>query len=83
MKEKLELVKFNLTDNMTKELIKFNNLKKELILLKNKKYLNKEDVININNLESELNKTRIKFIKEFRANNKEEIINYLKIKDQN
>ena len=33
MKEKLELVKFNLTDNMTKELIKFNNLKKELILL--------------------------------------------------
>ena len=82
MKEKLELVKFNLTPEMTKALIKFNNIKKEFIILKNKEILSKEELIKIQKLENELNKTRIKFIKEFRDNNKEEIIKYLQMKDQ-
>lgn len=82
MKEKLELVNFNLTPIMATELIKFNKLKKELTELKNKRISNKEEIIKINKLENELNKTRINFIREFRENNKEEIIRYLHIKDQ-
>lgn len=82
MKEKVELVKFNLTPGMTKELIKFNGIKKELVNLKSKEILNKDDLIKIQEFENELNKARIKFIREFRENNKEEIIKYLEIKDQ-
>lgn len=82
MKEKLELVKFNLTSVMSRELIKFNKLKKELIKLKSKDKLNEKDLIKIKHLEDELNRTRIRFIKNFRENNKEEINTYLEIKDQ-
>ena len=81
MKEKLESVSFKLTPVMTKELIKFNSLKIELINLKNKKILDKDDLIKIGHLENELNKTRINFINEFRNSNKEEIIKYLELKD--
>ena len=82
MKEKLESVSFNLTPVMTKELVKFNNIKKELINLKNQKILDKKDLIKISELENQLNKTRISFINEFRNSNKEEIIKYLQLKDQ-
>ena len=82
MKSKLESVNFNLTDKMTKELIKFNNLKKELIKLKNKEILDRKDLIKKGELEEKLNKTRISFINEFRNSNPEEIIEYLKLKDQ-
>ena len=82
MKKKLGLVNFNLTQDMASELIKFNNLKKELLNLKSKEILSEEEIIKINNLENELNKIRINFIREFRKNNKEEIIKYLHIKDQ-
>jgi len=82
MKSKLESVSFNLTNEMTKELIKFNNVKKELIKLRNKEILDKEDLLKKGELEKELNKTRISFINAFRNNNKEEIIEYLKLKDQ-
>ena len=82
MKEKLESVSFKLTPVMTKELIKFNSLKKELINLKNQKILDKEDLIKIGELENELNLVRISFINEFRNSNKEEIIKYLQLKDQ-
>jgi len=79
MKEKLE---FNLTSTMALELIKFNNLKKELMILKEKEILDNDDLIKIQELENKLNKTRINFIKEFRECNKEEINKYLKEKDQ-
>ena len=82
MEEKLELVKFNLTPVMAKELVKFNELKKELMILKKKKILKRYDLIKMKELENKLNLARIKFINEFRNNNKEEIINYLNIKDQ-
>jgi len=80
MKENLE---FNLTHEMALQFIKFNEIKKELTDLKVKKILTKEDIVKINKLENELNKARTNFIKEFRENNKEEIIEYLKLKDQN
>ena len=82
MKSKLELVNFNLTHDMAEELIKFNNLKKDLLKLKNKKVLTNEEIKKIIELENELNKIRINFIRQFRQNNKEEIIKYLQIKDQ-
>lgn len=82
MKEQLKSVKFNLTEEMTKELIKFNKLKKELISLKQKGELTKEEFIQIKEIQDKLNKTRIRFIKEFRKNNKEEIDKYLELKDQ-
>jgi len=82
MNEKLDLVRFNLTDTMTKELIKFNELKQELLYLKNKKIITKKDLISIHQIEIKLNQIKINFIKEFRKNNKEEILEYLKMKDQ-
>lgn len=85
VQKELELVKFTLTSNMSLELIKFNKLKKELIELKNEYKLNKDDKemqLKIKSLQEELFKTRDKFIKEFRLNNKKEIDRYLKIKDQ-
>ena len=82
MKEKLELVNFNLTKIMSEELINFNNLKKELMKLTSKEILNKVEIKKIKELEDELNKSRIRFIKEFRLNNKDEIDKYLQIKDQ-
>ena len=82
MKEKLELVKFNLTTGMTEELIRYNNLKKQLFKLKQNKVLDKQKLNIIKEIEIELKKTRISFIKQFRENNKEEINKYLQIKDQ-
>ena len=82
MNEKLDLVRFNLTNAMTRELLEFNKLKKDLLNLKNKKQNTKEDLLKINQIESKLKEVRIKFINEFRKNIKEEILEYLKIKDQ-
>jgi hypothetical protein len=82
MKQKLSEVEFNLNHNMAKHLIIFNELKKELINIKSKSILEKEDLIKINKLENKLNKIRIKFIKEFRENNRKEINEYLELKDQ-
>ena len=82
MKQKLSEVKFNLTNDMAKHLIYFNELKKELMNIRSKEILNKDDLVKINRLENELNQIRIKFIKEFRKNNKKEIDEYLELKDQ-
>ena len=85
MNKSLELIKFNLTPNMSLELIKFNELKKRLNDLKKLYNLDKNDKLltKIHKLEEELSESRNRFIREFRANNKEEIINYLMIKDKN
>lgn len=83
MQEQLELVKFNLTQSMAIELIKFNNTKKELdeIKLIYKKNKNKRLLIQIEQKERELIIFRNNFIREFRLNNKEQIAKYLKLKD--
>lgn len=84
MQKDLELVKFTLTPSMISELIKFNKLKKEL--LENKKLYNldknEELLLKISNLENDLDISRNKFIRDFRLNNKSQIEEYLKIKDQ-
>lgn len=85
MKKELDNVKFNLTPTMYLELIKFNNIKKDLLNYK-KSYDLEEDpklLIKINELENKLVESRNKFIKEFRMNNKDEINRYLQEKDQN
>ncbi len=82
MKHNVDLVKFNLTPTMTEELIKFNNLKKELIKLKARKILTNIEKKKISELENKLYESRKKFINEFRKNNKEEILEYLRLKDQ-
>lgn len=83
MKQKVDLVKFNLTQTMIDKLIKFNNLKKQLMLKKSKTILDTNELKEINEIENNLNKIRNSFIKEFRLNNKEEILEYLRLKDNN
>ena len=84
MNKNLNLIRFNLTETMSLELIKFNKLKKELYELKKLYNLdkNKKLLLQINELEKELENSRNIFIKEFKINNHDEIIEYLKIKDQ-
>ena len=84
MKKDLELVKFNLTPSMSFELVKFNNLKKELNKLKELYNLDKNEelLLKIKDLENELVNCRNTFIREFRLNNQDEITTYLQIKDQ-
>lgn len=77
MKKSIDSIKFNLTPLMAEKLIEFNNLKKELNSLKNKEILETNEIKQIKSTEDKLNKLRIDFIKEFRLNNKEEILKYL------
>lgn len=85
MQKELELVKFTLTPSMISELIKFNKLKKELLETKELYNLDKNEelLLKIKNLEYDLDISRDKFITDFRLNNKRQIEEYLKIKDQN
>ena len=84
MNKKLDFIKFNLTHDMSLELIKFNNLKKEFYKLKKLYNLDKDEklLLKIKEIKRKMNKSKNTFIREFRINNKEEIIKYLKIKDQ-
>lgn len=83
MKEKLENINFNLTSKMAKILIDFNNIKKEVLQLKElyKNNNDKELLIKIERLELKLIKKRNLFIKEFGLNNLKEIKEYLDIKN--
>ena len=74
MNKNMDSIKFNLTPLMAEKLIEFNNLKKQLNSLKREDTLEQNE---IKEIEDKLNKLRIEFIKEFRLNNKEEILNYL------
>ena len=81
MNKDLESMKFNLTQEMSLELIKFNELKKELNKLHN---LDKNEklLLKIKDIEKKMETSKNRFIKEFKLNNKKEIIEYLRIKDQ-
>ena len=74
MDKDLESVKFNLTEEMSKELIKFNKLKKELN--------NTKDKNKIKDLEIKIKESRNNFIKQFQKSNKDEIKKYKQLKDQ-
>lgn len=79
-----EQINFNLTKNMSIELIKFNKAKKDLNKLINEYKSNNDEQFKekINNKQLELEQIKSKFIKEFQKSNKEEIKEYLSIKDQ-
>lgn len=74
MHNNLEDIKFNLTPNMSKYLLEFNEIKKKLNEVEDKKERKK--------LERKLNILKDKFIVEFRLNNKDEILKYLSVKDK-
>ena len=74
MDKELESVKFNLTEEMSKELIKFNKLKKELN--------NTKDKNKIKDLEIKIKESRNNFIKQFQKSNEDEIKKYKQLKDQ-
>lgn len=74
MDKDLESVKFNLTEEMSKELIKFNKLKKELN--------NTKDKNKIKDLEIKIKESRNNFIKQFQKSNEDEIKKYKQLKDQ-
>ncbi len=85
MLEDIELIRFNMTDEMSIELVNFNNLKKELKELE--ELYNKDNDIKlkkkIDNLNMKINESRDNFIREFRINNVHEIEEYLNHKSQN
>ena len=77
--QKRENIKFNLTPNMSLELINFNKLKEEYLVL-TKEYEKTNDeliLIKIVKKEKEMNDCKTKFIEEFRIGNQKEIEKYL------
>lgn len=85
MCKKLKNLKFNLTPEMSLELIKFNELKKELdeLYLDYNKSKDELVLIKITKLEKRMNDCRSRFVDEFRFSNEKEIRDYLDLKDQN
>lgn len=85
MKKELESIKFNLTPDMSLELVRFNELKKEFLDLKEKydKTDDERTLIELTKLEKVLNDCKTRFIEQFRVDNQEQINDYLKMKDQN
>lgn len=85
MNKKLESLSFNMTKEMARELIKYNNLKKEFNELKEQYDLthNKQILIQLEKTENKLKKSRNSFIKKFQSSNQNEIAEYLRLKDQN
>lgn len=79
MQEKI--IRFNLTKEMSIELLKFNELKKEINVLKQIKDKNESVLLLIEKKEKKLKNCRENFIRDFRLNNKKEIIEYLQTKD--
>ena len=79
MQEKI--IRFNLTQEMSIELLKFNELKKEINVLKQIEDKNESVLLLIKKKEKKLKNCRENFIRDFRLNNKKEIIEYLQTKD--
>ncbi len=75
------IIRFNLTKEMSLELLKFNELKKEINILKQIEDKNECVLSLIETKENELRDCRNSFIREFRLNNQKEITEYLRTKD--
>lgn len=84
MNKNIDDIRFNLTHEMSSELIKFNNLKTEYFKLLNEYNDTNDKTIldKLKQLKQEMEKHKKIFIKEFKKNNREEILEYLSIKDQ-
>lgn len=84
MNKAKQSVKFNLTEDMFLELIKFNEIKHQLFEYEKKLIDNGDDEFllqEIEDIKEKLNSSRKKFIFEFQKNNKEEINTYLNRSD--
>lgn len=82
--KKLENIKFNLTSDMANDIMVIYNLKQELDDLKQRKD-NSNDLIVVeeyNKLQQQLEKTKKQFIKNFKKNNQEQILEYKNIKKE-
>lgn len=79
--KKMEDIKFNLDEDMLNNLIRFEEEKKKLNELYN---LDNDDdtLLQIMEKEQRLNNYRQKFIESFRKINKQEIKEYIRIKDK-
>ena len=83
MQEKSK-IQFNLTKSMIDEILKVNELKKKIQDIQRRISLNTDSKeitrykIELNNLKSEFEKCKKKFIKEFQKNNKQQIAEYKK-----
>ena len=75
-------IRFNLTPEMADKIVEINNLKMKLLELKKQgrsdNSINKE----LSDLEEEIYIQKTNFIKEFQANNKEQIDKYLELKNK-
>ena len=80
MQKEAKNIKFNLTPNMSLELINFNKLKEEYLVLTEEYEKTKDELvlIKIVKKEKEMNDCKTKFIEEFRIGNQREIAVYLK-----
>lgn len=80
--EKISNIRFNLTPEMADKIVEINNLKMKLLELKKQgrsdNNINKE----LSDLEEEIYIQKTNFIKEFQANNKEQIDKYLELKNK-
>lgn len=80
--EKISNIRFNLTPEMADKIVEINNLKMKLLELKKQgrsdNSINKE----LSDLEEEIYIQKTNFIKEFQANNKEQIDKYLELKNK-
>lgn len=72
MSKDLNFLKFNMTDEMYKELVYYSSLKSKL-----EKYKKENNKDSIEKLENEMRQVRRKFISNFKKNNKNQIEEYL------
>ena len=83
MKKNLENIKFNLTPDMSLELVKFNELKKEYNILKEKydKTNDERTLIELTKLDKVIGDCKTRFIEQFRIDNERQIKDYLKYRE--
>lgn len=84
---KIENIKFNLTKDMAMDIVKIDNLKRELYSLQGKmNYVNDKDYYKLEKKYDEIKKEmelyKEDFIYQFKLNNKNEILEYLKLKKE-
>lgn len=80
--EKISNIRFNLTPEMADKIVEINNLKMKLLELKKQGRSDNNINQELSDLEEEIYIQKTNFIKEFQANNKEQIDKYLELKNK-